>query len=156
MTVNPMNARTTPPYLSRRLIRLLAVLGPVICLAICAGIWLDLYQQQLMWPFPDLYLIELVAASTLSGWGIWKNGTNDSPFHTCMAWLGNGTIVGFMIMGIFSVGCYFAPVAILLISGAVLSDRKLGHNPFLNLGVGIGAALLQAGIMLALARLFYI
>jgi hypothetical protein len=138
-----------------KLERFLAVLGTTVCLVISAGIWQALRTLQPLWPFPDLYLLEMLAASSLVMWGIWSNGSGQGSLRGILTWAGIGIILGFVILGVFSIGFFYIPVAGLLAGAAILSDRRQGHNLIVYLGMGMAAALAQAALMLAVIRVLY-
>jgi hypothetical protein len=140
---------------TRKLERLLAVIGTAICLIVSALIWQVVSRQQPMWPLPDLYLLEMLAASVLGTWGIWSNGSRQSPLRGILIWVVAGVLFAFVIMGAFSIGFFFTPVAGLFAIAAILSDRRQAHNLIVHLGVGLAAALVQAALMLAVIRLLY-
>ena len=108
-----------------------------------------------MWPLPDLYLLEMLAASFLGTWGIWNNDSKRSPLHGILIWAVVGVLFAFVIMGVFSIGFVFMPVAGLFAFAAILSDRRQAHNPIVHLGIGLAAALVQAALMLAAIRFLY-
>jgi asparagine N-glycosylation enzyme membrane subunit Stt3 len=70
-----------------------------------------------------------------------------------MSWVAVGVLVAFVIMGAWSVGFLYAPVALLFIIAAILSDRRAGHNLLVHFGVAFAAALAQAAMMLAVISL---
>jgi len=146
----------SPPTRStRKLERLLAALAAAICLILCTLIWQVLSAQQPMWPLPALYLLEMPAASILGLWDIWSGETRPSPSGGIVTWAVTGILFAFVIIGAWSVGFLFIPVAGLFGIAAVLSDRRQGHNLVVHLGVGLAAALAQTALMLAVIRFLY-
>jgi hypothetical protein len=135
--------------------RLLAVVGTAICVIVSVLIWQVVSRQQPMWPLPDLYLLEMLAASVLGIWGIWNNDSRQSPLRGVLNWAVVGVLFAFVIMGSFSIGFLFIPVAGLFAIAAILSDRRQVHNLVVHIGVSLAAALVQAGLMLAAIRLLY-
>ena len=105
-----------------------------------------------MWPLPDLYLLEIIAVSILGMWAIWSNGSGRSPFRGILTWAVVGFIFAFVIMGVFSIGVLFLPVACLFTIAAILSFRSHGYLLVLYLGVGLAAALAQGAMMLVVIR----
>jgi hypothetical protein len=137
---------------TRKLELFLAVIGTAVCLLVTAGIWQVIRAQQPMWPLPDLYLLEMFAASALGLWAIWSSGSTRSPFRGFLIWAVVGVLFAFVIMGALSVGFLFIPVAGLFAIAAVLFDLRQGHNLVVHLGVGLAAALAQASLMLTVIR----
>ena len=146
-----MQATPPPTNSTRTLERLLAALAAAICLILCALIWQAVSAQQPMWPLPALYLLEMLAASILGVWDIWSGETRQHG--AIVTWVVTGILLAFVIIGAWSVGFLFIPVTGLLAISAVLSDRRLGRNLALHLGVGFAAALAQAALMLGVIRL---
>ena len=149
---------------THRLERALAITGTVLCLVISAGVWWGLRVQQSLWPLPDLYLLEMLAASGLATWGIWVNGTRPASQYLVLTWVAIGAILGFVILATFSIGFFYLPVVVLLISAAILADRRvpgrtgqarLGSTFFIHMGACIAAAGAQAALMLAVIRVMY-
>jgi hypothetical protein len=60
-----MQGISTHTTSTRKLERLLAVIGTAVCLIVSVRIWQVFSAQQPMWRLPDLYLLEMVAASIL-------------------------------------------------------------------------------------------
>ena len=105
-----------------------------------------------MWPLPALYLLEMLAACVLGLWGLWRSGSGRSPFHGILIWVVAGVLFAFVVMGSFSVGFLFLPVAGLFAIAVFLFDRRQGYKLVVHLCVGLAAALLQAALMLTLIR----
>jgi asparagine N-glycosylation enzyme membrane subunit Stt3 len=138
---------------TRDLERILAVIGTAICLIVCILIWRVFSAQQPMWPLPDLYLAEMLAACLLGIWCIWNSGTGRSLLRGYLVWLVVGVLFAFVIMGAWSVGFLFLPVAGLFAVTAVLSDRRQHEKLVFHLGAGLAAAVAQASLMLFVIRL---
>ncbi len=152
---NPMQDISPHKPSTRKLERLLAVIGTAICLIVSAGIWVVFSAQQPMWPLPDLYLLEMFVASILGTWGIWSTESRLSPLRGILIWVVVGVLFAFVIIGAWSIGFLFTPVAGLFAIAAILSDLRQGHNLVVHLGVGLAAALAQAALMLAVIRFLY-
>ena len=131
--------------------RVLAAAAAAICLILTAVIWVLVSRQQEMWPMPALYFLEVVAASLVGLWGIFRA---DVP-GSFLAWAVAGALVGFAIMGGFSVGFFYLPVAGLLGLAALWQDRQAWRRLPLHLGIALLAAVAQAALMLALVRVLY-
>jgi hypothetical protein len=138
---------------TRNLERMLAVIGTAVCLIVSILIWQVLSAQQPMWPLPDLYLLEMLAACLLGIWCIWNSRSGRSPLRGYLVWLVVGILFAFVIMGALSVGFLFVPVAGLFAVTAVLSDRKQHEKLVFHLGAALAAAVAQAALMLFVIRL---
>ncbi|HLO17378.1 MAG TPA: hypothetical protein VK206_21270 [Anaerolineales bacterium] len=138
---------------TRNFERFLAVIAVTLSLIISVRIWLAFSQQQPMWPLPDLYLLEMLAASTLAMLEILGNGRKQFRSHGILTWIAVGILLAFVVIGAWSIGFFFAPVAGLLAIAAIWSDRRHGRNLVVHLGIGLAAALVQAALMLAVIHL---
>jgi len=107
-----------------------------------------------MWPLPDLYLLEMVAASFLGLWSIWGNGSRLSALQGILSWVVVGFLFGFVIIGSFSIGIWFMPAAVLFAIASILSNIRKGDNLVVHLCIGLAAVLAQAFLMFALIRLY--
>jgi hypothetical protein len=133
--------------------RILAGIGTAVCLIVSILIWQALSAQQPMWPLPDLYLMEMLAACVLGIWCIWNSGSGRSPLRIYLVWVVVGIQFAFVIMGAWSVGFLFLPVAGLFALTAVISDRRQRGKLVFHLGAGLAAAVAQAALMLFVIRL---
>jgi hypothetical protein len=138
-----------------RLERILSVLGNGLCQVICVVLWLVIQTHQPMWPFPALYLLEMAILSILITWGLLSNESRPASLRYGLVWAGIGLIVGFILLGSFSIGFAFIPTALLLATAAILSDRRQRGNLLLHLGVAFAAALVQVALMLAVIKILY-
>jgi hypothetical protein len=138
---------------TRNLEQLLVVIGAILCLIVSACIWLVFSRQQPMWPLPDLYLLEMLAASALATFDILSNGSKQLSLRGILIWAAVGVLLAFVVMAAWSIGFLFAPVAGLFAIAAILSDRRQGRHIVVHSGVGLAAALAQAALMLAFIRL---
>ncbi len=131
--------------------RLLAAGSAGVCVILTAIIWQLTSQQQAMWPLPALYLLEMVAASLAGLWGIARGDAGGSG----MAWAAAGAVLGFAIIGGFSVGFFYLPVTGLLALAALWQARLAWRRLPIHIGLALLAAVAQAGLMLALIRVLY-
>lgn len=146
--MTPSNTTT-----GRKLERILAILGAAICLVISVGLWQAIRVDQPMWPFPDLFLFEIAAVSCLCTGSIWSNGRRLVSRHGILAWATIEVILGFMILGAFSIGFAHIPTASLLASAAILSSFRQRQNLIMLPGVCLAVALAQAVFMLAVIQI---
>ena len=131
--------------------RVLAAGAAGVCVVMTAIIWLLVSQQQPMWPLPALYLLEMAAASLVGLWGIYRNDAVGSG----LAWAAAGAVFGFAIIGGFSVGFFYLPVAGLMGLAALWQARLAWQRLPMHVGLALLTALGQAGLMLALIRVLY-
>lgn len=148
-----MNDTPTQTKSTQKLERLLAVIGTVLCLVAAVLVWQVLRAQQPVWPLPGLYLLEMLAASILGTWSIWNDESRPALMRETVTWVTVGILYGFVIVGTFSVGLWFAPAASLIVFAAILSDLRQGHKLILNLSIGLVSVFAQAALMLAVIRL---
>jgi hypothetical protein len=134
---------------TNRLETFLAILGAAACLIITIVIWRSLSSYQSMWPLPALYLVELPAVSIIAAWMLARSG------HTAVlvSWAAAGILFAFSIVGAWSVGFLYLPVAFIFGVVSVSSDARTRHPFATHLGVFLLAAVAQAAIMFAVIRL---
>jgi hypothetical protein len=133
---------------TRSLERFLAIVGVAVCAIISALIWQSVSAYQPMWPLPALYLLEMVALSFAAALG----NARDSAAGGMVAWGTIGAVLAFVVMGAWSVGFLFIPVAVLLAIAGILRDRRQRLNMAIHLGICAAAAIAQAALMLAAIR----
>jgi hypothetical protein len=150
-----MQSSSSPASSTLKFERILAVIGTGLCLIVSVLVWLTFSTQQSMWPLPDLYLLEILAASILGVWCLWGDEPELSPLRGILTWVTVGILFAFVIMASFSIGLWFLPVAILFVVAAILADRRKGYNLAVHLGIGLAAAFIQATLMIIIIRLFY-
>jgi len=148
-----MQSASSPSTSTHDLERFLAVIGAAVCLIVSVRIWQVFSAYQPMWPLPDLYLMEMLAASVLGVWCLWSSRADISPLRGYLLWIVVGILFAFVIMGAWSVGFLFAPVAGLFAVTAFLSDRRRSDKPVFHWGAALAAALVQAVLMLSVIRL---
>lgn len=140
--MEPVSIRTTP------LEKLLAVLGAVICLTVTVIIWWSISAYQGIWPLPGLYFIELVALSMLST-VVFIYGRRRIRI---IPWISAGVCMAFAILGAFSVGPFYLPVAVIFAVISIISDIRNKQSLPAHLGICLAAALIQAALMLLVIR----
>lgn len=129
--------------------RYMAVVAALGCIVFTIAVWWSVSAVQPMWPLPALYLIEVVAVSAAAaiafGWG----GARGRG----MAWGAVGLLLGFSLLGLFSVGALYLPTALIL--GIVCATADLRNKSPLgwHLVIFLLAALLQSALMLTLSHL---
>lgn len=129
--------------------RFLAVLGAAVCLIVTIVIWRSISALQAMWPLPGLYFSEMASLSLLSALAIFRG----YPRGGLISWGAAGVFGAFSILGAFSVGFFYLPVALIFGLLAILMDVRQKQPITAHFGVGALAALVQAALMLLVIRL---
>jgi len=140
--MEPVSIRTTP------LEKLLAVLGTILCLVTTASIWSSIRAYQGIWPLPGLYFIELIAFSLL-GTVMFISGRGRIRV---IPWIAVGVCMAFAILGAFSVGPFYLPVALIFTVISIISDIRNKQPLPTHLGFCLAAVLIQAALMLLVIR----
>jgi hypothetical protein len=131
--------------------RFLAFLGGVVCLTVTIIIWWSISSRQTMWPLPGLYFIELVVLSIMSAFLFIRGNARDK----ILVWGAVGAFIGFSILGAFSVGFFYLPVALIFAVISFTSDVRNKQPIAVHLAACLIAAVVQAALMLAAIRLLY-
>ncbi|HET6845622.1 MAG TPA: hypothetical protein VFH29_02235 [Anaerolineales bacterium] len=129
--------------------RTIAVLGAALSLVLTWRIWSVVAAAQNTWPFPALYFIEL-AAFTLASAILY---VVSSPSRHILTWITVGVLTAFSILGAWTVGLYYAPLAGLFLILAVGGDLRHGGRLLMHAAVAALAAVAEAAAILLLARL---
>lgn len=134
---------------TNRLDLFLAILGGATCLILTIAVWRVVSSYQGMWPLPALYLLEMSAVAIVAAWMVAHNG------HAAVlaAWAAAGILFAFSIVGAWSVGLFYLPVAIIFSVVALISDARTRHPVAQHLGFFLLAAIAQAAIMFGAIRL---
>lgn len=130
--------------------RFLAIVGVVICLIISLRVWQVVGDQQPMWPLPGLYLIEMVVLSVVATVGI----ARDVSRGGAVTWAVVGVLCAFVVIGAWSIGLLFLPVALIFAGAAILSDREQRRSSVKHAEIAIAAGLMQAVLMFIAIHLF--
>ena len=126
-----------------RLERILAILAAVVCLIITLIFWFSLSAYQNMWPLPGLYFIEMVALSIISAF-IFVRG---DPRGSSITWGTAGVISAFSILGAFSIGFFYLPVALLFGVISIIWDARNKQHILAHLGIFLIAGIVQLVLM---------
>lgn len=128
--------------------RLLAILGAVFCLIITILFWLSVSAHQNMWPLPALYFLEMVVLSIISAFIVVRGDPRDQ----FITWGTAGVMSAFSILGAFSVGFFYLPVALLFailsVTSAVRNKQPIAAYSAIFLIAGIA----QSALMFAAIR----
>ncbi len=133
--------------------RFLAITGTIVCIIISARIWQVLSPGQPMWPLPNGYLLEMILVSIIGMFGILENDSKQTVLKEWLTWTTVGILSAFAVMGAWSIGFFFIPVALIFLAAALLAGRRRHRNLATHLGMGFLAAILQIVLMLAIIRL---
>lgn len=140
--MQPSNPGTTP---TTRLERYLAVAGAVICLIITIPIWRSISAEQIIWPLPGLYFMEMVTVSIVSAVAFVRGDSWGRLF----IWGAVGIYIVFSILGAFSVGFFYLPVAIIYGMLAIRADVRNKQAIAKHFGVCVIAGITQTTLMFA-------
>jgi len=131
-----------------RLERILAILAAVVCLAITLIFWSSISAYQNMWPLPGFYFIEMVALSSISAFLFLR----DDPRGSSITWGTAGIISAFSILGAFSVGFFYVPVALMFGVISIIWDARNKQHLLPHLGIFFIAGIVQSALMFMAVR----
>lgn len=100
---------------------------------------------------PGLYFLELPVVTVVVALAF----AIEAQSRSLVAWAALGIITAFSILGAFSIGMAYVPVALLLAILAVSSDLREGQPLTIHVGVCLVAAMAQAALMLLAVRMLY-
>ncbi|HZQ05577.1 MAG TPA: hypothetical protein VFD70_03295 [Anaerolineae bacterium] len=152
--MNSLLRSASPLKVSRVLEIVLSGVGAGIAVVNCIVIWQAVSSYQPMFPLPALYLFELIAVSVIGWLGIIYGELVALPFVGFLLWVTVGVSAAFVVLGAMSVWFFYLPVLLLFVAAGILYDVRTKRMVVLDLGVGGVAALVQAGIMLAIIQLY--
>lgn len=111
---------------------------------------------QNLFPFPLLYLIEIIALSFLAILSSMPAETEgDRPgWMPALIWIAAGGLLAFVILGGFSIGFYLIPGMLAFVGAGILADRRQNLNIIGHVGVMFLTASIQAALMLVLVTWF--
>lgn len=144
---DPASPHSGPGFLERWL----PAAAAVACLVLTIRIWQVIGSDQPMWPLPAVYLLEVLALAAAAGLTS-ALGLTIGPLIT---WIAAGAISAFAVLAAFSVGTFYAPVILLLLVGGLLAAWRQRRRIPIFLACAVAAALLEAGIILGVARLLF-
>ncbi len=129
---------------SSRLEMFLALAGLAICLFVTAFIWGGIASQQPMWPLPGAYFTEVMVLSAVNGilwvthnrWRRWVNLAAAGIFSVLV------------VIGLFSIGLFYIPNALIYLLLAILSGIRAKQKPWLPMAIALIAAAVQLLLML--------
>jgi hypothetical protein len=136
---------------SRPIERVLALLAAALCLGVTIYVWQLVSPNQPIWPIPALYLIEMLVLTVLAALTILPI----RPLPAALAGIAFGGLSAFSVLASFSVGLFYYPVALLLLTAGLLFFRSTGRSLLVYLAWAAAAAVIQTAIILAAIRLLY-
>ena len=131
--------------------KILSVAGALLCVLISVILWSSIALYQEMWPLPAAYFIEMAAVSVVGAIFIVHGHSRAAP----LTWAAAGILTAFSILGAFSVGFFYLPVALLLGLAALVLDLRARGNLIGHIGLWLGAAIVQVLLMFAIIQLMY-
>jgi hypothetical protein len=134
-----------------RLERLTAGLAALACMITSLAAWRSISPRQEMWPLPGLYFIELPLVTLIVAAAFAAQASSRS----ILAWVGLGIVAAFSILGVFSVGMAYVPVALLLGIAAISLDLREARPLGMHVGICLVAAIAQTSLMLLAIRILY-
>lgn len=127
--------------------KILAILGAAICLVVTILLWGGISSNQSMWPLPGLYLMMVVVLGVLGAFTfIW--GGSLGKFIT---WVAAGALLGFSILGAFSVGFFYLPSALLFFVISITCDVRNKGPILAHLAACLVGGLALVALMLMVA-----
>jgi hypothetical protein len=108
-----------------------------------------------MWPLPSLYLLEMIVVSFTGLFSLLKDDATHLAAVAVLTWVAVGMLAAFVVMGLWSIGLLFLPVAVIFVIAAILANRRQHRNLIVHVGVGVLAAIIQVALMLAVIRFLY-
>ena len=132
-----------------RMEQFLAILAAIACLFITLICWSSIRAQQTMWPLPGSYFMEMLALSVVSAFLVVRG----DPRGSLATWGTAGAMSVFSILGAFSVGFFYLPVALLFGVVSVSWDIRNKESLPTHLGVFLIAGIVQLLLMLIVISL---
>jgi hypothetical protein len=147
--MNPIGSvsKTTRPFE-----RILAIAGAGICLVVTVILSGSIGAQQNLWPLPGLYFIEMAVLSLVCALLAF---VADNPLSQFITWVSVGIFTGFSILGAWSVGFFYLPVAVIFAVIVIRSDLRIKRHIAAHIGVWLIAGLVQVILMLVVIRSLY-
>jgi len=128
-----------------------SILGALNCIVI--SILFSFSQIQLpdwdfsnIWPFPAIYLIEIITLGIICVIAVAKDQNQPNSFWSGIPWICSGILLAFVILGAWTIGFFLIPAMVLFLLVGIMSDRRLKGNTPLHLiffvSAGIGQSIL--------------
>ena len=122
----------------------LAAVGVSICVGAALVVWRS--QSYNQWPFPALYLIEIVALGMAGFIGLITRAKGAVCWDS-VPWGVAGALLAFVILGAWTIGPLLLPAMLVFLIAATVAD--MGPNPrwIHHLGICMIAGVSQASLM---------
>jgi hypothetical protein len=143
-----MTQNKRSPLIASRLEKILAALAAAACLLTSFLLWWSLRLQQPMWPLPGLYFIESAGLSIISAFLFIRGREMDR----IITWLAAGMLLGYAMLGIWSVGFFYMPVPLVFIGLSIFSDIRHERPLLLHLLLCLMGGIAQMAVMFAVIR----
>ena len=116
--------------------------------SICAGAALVVWQSQPYgaWPFPALYLIEIVALGMAGFIGLISSFRGAARWGS-VPWGIAGALLAFVILGAWTIGLLLLPAMLAFLIAAAVADVGSNQRWIRHLGTFIIAGVSQASLM---------
>jgi hypothetical protein len=134
----------------RKIESILSITAFLFCLAVTIFLWKALEVNQPLWPFPALYFIEMAVLSSIVPFANIRNW----KMARMVIWAIAGLFIGFVILGVLSVGVIYYPIALLILVVAILMEIRSKGNLLLDLGICLLAGVVQVVLMLLILQLY--
>lgn len=131
--------------------RWLPAAAAIACLILTVRLWQVIGSDQPMWPLPAAYLLEVLALAAAAG----LTSALGTAAGALVTWIAVGAMAAFSVLAAFSVGMFYAPILLLLLVGGMLAAWRQRRRAPVFLACAVVAALLEAGIILGVARLLF-
>jgi len=114
---------------------------------VTAYLWGSVALQQPVWLFPGLYFLELLLLSGVALLSVFQSWPRRMHIVAVTA----GVTTSFAVMGLFSIGLFYVPLALLLLIGSLFSWRSSRQSLLTLFSVYIMGGAVQIFGMLILA-----
>lgn len=118
----------------------LGILAAANCAAV--GIY-TLLSSSDAWPFPGVFVLEIILAGLLNLYPVAKDLPVESRWHA-VPWASSGITLAFVILGAWTSDFFLLPAMIAFLLLGILSDRRRKGNTGLHFLFFITAAFIQA------------
>ena len=122
----------------------LAAVGVGVCVGAVLVVWRS--QPHNLWPFPALYLVEIVALGMAGFIGLAARAEETVRWGS-VPWGAAGALLAFVILGAWTIGLLLLPATLAFLIAATVAD--MGSNPkwIRHLGIFMIAGVSQASLM---------
>jgi hypothetical protein len=128
--------------------KVISLLAVLVCLVVTVWVWGIISSQQPMWPFPALYLFEMIAVTTTAS-VVTVLGLRLS---FALTWVATGVVLAFSGLAMFSVGLFYLPVAVLLALAAAILTWRMRRSALVAFTLMLVAGVVQIVVTLLLVN----